>query len=162
MVVRPLLETELDQYMEIVRTNQVGVFLGMKAAAPAMARGGGGSIINISSTAGLRGARNLLAYVASKFAVRGMTQSAALELGPLGIRVNAIHPGGIDTVMGRGDFPGFEDIDSEAYYRSTPAGRRGQPEEVARLGVYLASDESDYVRGASFLVDGGISAGERF
>ena len=158
--VAPLLETSLERYLDVVRTNQVGVFLGMKAVVPAMREGGGGSIINISSINGLHATANLLAYCASKFAVTGMTQAAAQELGPLGIRVNSIHPGGIDTAMQHAE--GFEDVDSEAFYARTPAGRSGRPEEVADLGVFLASDASDYVRGATFVVDGGIASGLRY
>jgi 3alpha(or 20beta)-hydroxysteroid dehydrogenase len=89
-----------------------------------------------------------------------MTQAAARELGALGIRVNSIHPGGIDTAMNSRE--GFENLDSDAFYASTPAGRVGRPEEVADLGVFLASDASDYLRGASFVVDGGISSGLRY
>jgi len=158
----PLVDTSIDDYLDVVKTNQLGCFLGMRAAAPVMAKAGSGSIVNISSTQGLEGAAGLSAYVASKFAVTGMTQTAALELGPQGIRVNSIHPGGIDTDMGDGDMEGFEDVDSSAFFASTPAGRMGAPEEVARMAVYLASDESDYVRGAAFRVDGGIMAGERY
>ena len=158
--VRPLLETSLEDYLDVVRTNQVGVFLGMKAVAPAMRDAGGGSIINVSSINGQHGTAGLLAYCASKFAVTGMTQVAAQELGPLGIRVNSIHPGGIDTPMNSDE--GFEDVDSVAFYARTPAGRIGRPEEVAELGVFLASDASDYLRGAAFVVDGGISAGLRY
>jgi 3alpha(or 20beta)-hydroxysteroid dehydrogenase len=158
--VGPMLDTSLDRYQEVVATNQLGVFLGMKAAVPSMRELGGGSMINVSSVNGLQGTGHLLAYCASKFAVHGMTQCAALELGPLGIRVNSIHPGGIDTPMT--DSEAFEDVDSEAFYAATPAGRSGQPAEVASMGVFLASDESDYVRGAAFVVDGGIIAGVRY
>jgi len=158
--VQGLLETTLEQYLDVTRTNQVGVFLGMKAVAPALRDAGGGSIINISSINGLHGTARLLAYCASKFAVTGMTQAAAQELGPLGIRVNSIHPGGIDTAMNSD--PGFEDVDAAAFYAATPAGRIGRPEEVADMGVFLASDESDYLRGAAFVVDGGIASGLRY
>ncbi|MCH2169196.1 glucose 1-dehydrogenase [Myxococcota bacterium] len=160
--ISPLIDTSLGDYLDVVNTNQLGCFLGMRSVAPVMAKAGRGSIVNISSTQGLEGAAGLSAYVASKFAVTGMTQTAALELGPQGIRVNSIHPGGIDTEMGDGDMEGFEEIDSEAFFASTPAGRMGAPEEVARMALYLASDESDYVRGAAFRVDGGIMAGERY
>jgi 3alpha(or 20beta)-hydroxysteroid dehydrogenase len=101
-----------------------------------------------------------MAYSASKWAIRGMTKCAAIELGRFGIRVNSIHPGGIDTAMQ--DAPGFEGIDSAAFYAATPAGRSGRPEEVADLGVYLASDASAYVRGATFVVDGRIASGLRY
>jgi 3alpha(or 20beta)-hydroxysteroid dehydrogenase len=91
-----------------------------------------------------------------------MTQTAAQELGPLNIRVNAIDPGGIDTAMGGPDAEGFEYVDTDAFYASIPAGRIGQPAEVASLGVFLASDESSYMHGAYFTVDGGITAGLRY
>ena len=83
-------------------------------------------------------------------------------MGASGIRVNAIHPAGIDTPMGDGTIEGFEGVDSEAFYASTPAGRMGKPEEIARMAVYLASDDSDYIRGSSFCVDGGVLAGQTF
>ncbi len=157
-----LLDTKLEDYVNVVQTNQIGCFLGMKAVALSMIQGGGGSIVTISSSQGLQGAPALCAYVASKFAVTGMTQTAALELGASGIRVNAIHPAGIDTPMGDGTIEGFEGVDSEAFYASTPAGRMGKPEEIARMAVYLASEDSDYIRGASFCVDGGVLAGQTF
>ncbi|MCP5043610.1 MAG: SDR family NAD(P)-dependent oxidoreductase, partial [bacterium] len=95
----PMLETSLEDYMRVVEVNQVSCFLGMKAVAEPMREAGGGSIVNISSIAGLTGTPLLIAYTASKFATRGMTKVAALELGPLGIRVNSIHPGGVATPM---------------------------------------------------------------
>lgn len=156
---KPLLDITLDDYMDVVRINQVGTFLGMQKLAPVMRDAGGGSIINVSSINGQRGSSLLTAYSASKFAVTGMTQCAALELGPLGIRVNSIHPGGIDTPMTKGPEQGRRDVDPGAFFAGTPAGRVGEPAEVASMAVYLASDESDFVRGAAFVVDGGISTG---
>jgi 3alpha(or 20beta)-hydroxysteroid dehydrogenase len=160
--VAPIAQIELDDYLRVVRVNQVGCLLGMKAAIPALARTGGGSIVNISSTAGLEGVAGLVAYVASKFAILGMTRTAAIELAGAGIRVNAILPGGIDTPMGRGDMEGFEEVDTEAAYASIPLKRIGKPEEVARLALYLASDESSYCTGSQFVVDGGLTAGQSF
>jgi len=153
----PLLETTADQYMRIIKVNQLGVFLGMKAVAPAMRERGGGSIVNISSIAGLRGSQGLIAYGASKWAVRGMTKTAALEFGPLGIRVNSIHPGIIDTPM-LSDL-GIGDAAVKDMMRTRiPLGDVAQPEQVARLALYLASDESDHSTGSEFIVDGGITA----
>ena len=152
-------DTTLDEYRRIIDVNQVGVFLGMRTAIPAMLRAGGGSIVNISSTNGLAGYGGSIAYTASKFAVRGMTKNAALEYGTAGIRVNSVHPGGIDTEMTRPAFVGFSEEDAKAAYAMTPLGRIGQPDEVANLVLFLASDESSYCTGAEFVVDGGMLAG---
>ena len=153
-------DVSLDQYMRVVEINQVGVFLGMRSAIPAMLRNRGGSIVNTSSTNGLAGYGGTIAYTASKFAVRGMTKNVALEYGKAGIRANSIHPGGIDTVMIRPEgLGGFtEEAQAEAF-GMTPIPRVGQPEEVARLALFLASDESSYCTGAEFLIDGGMLAG---
>ena len=121
--------------------NQVGCLLGMQAVIPSMIEQGGGAIVNISSTCGLQGTAGLSAYVSSKFAIRGMTKTAAIELGPLKIRVNAICPGGIDTAMGRGD--DFGSVDTSAITswacRSRASAVRTRS---ARAAVFLASDES--------------------
>ena len=153
----PLEEMSLDTYMEVVQTNQVGVFLGMRAVVPAMRAAGSGSIINISSNAGLEGVSGVMGYVASKWAVRGMTKSAALELGRYGIRVNSVHPGGVDTPMLRQD--DFEEVDQGAVFASQPIPRIGRPEEIAKLVLFLASDESSFSTGSEFLADGGMMAG---
>jgi 3alpha(or 20beta)-hydroxysteroid dehydrogenase len=160
--VAPIERIALEDYMRVVRVNQAGCLLGMRAVIPAMRKAGGGSIINVSSTCGIEGSAGLVAYVATKFAIVGMTKTAALELGALGIRVNAILPGGIDTPMGRGDMEGFERIDTEAVYAALPLGRIGRPEEVAKLAVFLASDESSYCTGSQFVIDGGMTAGPRW
>ena len=153
-------ETSLEDYMRLVEINQVGVFLGMKAAIPAMMRNRGGSIVNISSTNGFSGYGGTIAYTASKFAVRGMTKTAALEYGKANIRVNSIHPGGIDTPMTRPDNLGeLGEADQEQMYGQFALGRAGQPDEVANVALFLASDESGYCTGAEFLVDGGMLAG---
>ena len=149
----------LDDYLEVVNVNQVGCFLGMKAAIPALRRAGGGSIVNISSTAGLEGVAGMAAYCASKFAIRGMTKVAALELGHAGIRVNSVHPGTIDTLMVWG--PEFEKVDKAAYFAKQPIPRIGTPDEVAALVLFLISDESRFSTGAEFVADGGVLAGHR-
>ncbi len=154
-----LADTTLEDYRSVIDVNQVGCFLGMRAVAPAMRSVGGGSIVNTSSVAGLHGVRNAFAYSASKFAIRGMTRSAALELGADGIRVNSIHPGSIDTPMINTDE--FAAVDRDAYFSGIPAGRIGQPADVAPLAVFLASEESAYCTGAEFIVDGGASVGTR-
>lgn len=149
-------DTELEEYELVIRINQTGVFLGMKTAAPAMRRAGAGSMVNISSLAGMKGIGGAVAYTASKYAVRGMTKTAAIELGSAGIRVNSVHPGGIETPMtspvGASSEPGAQEY-------SYPIPRIGRPEEVAQLVLWLASDKSSYSTGAEFLVDGGDMAG---
>ena len=153
-------DTPLEDYMRVIEINQVGVFLGMKAAIPAMLRNRKGSIVNISSTNGLSGYGGTIAYTASKFAVRGMTKNAALEYGKAGIRVNSIHPGAIDTAMTKPDnIGGITLEDQDTLYDLTALPRVGQPEEVASLALFLASDESSYSTGAEFLIDGGMLAG---
>lgn len=144
-------------YMKTIEINQLGVFLGMRSVAAAMKAAGGGSIINISSIAGLGGAVGGVAYCASKFAVRGMTKVAAMELGPDNIRVNSIHPGGVMTNM-LSD-AGLTGAGADALFARTPLGRIAQPEEMATLAAYLASDDSSYSTGSEFVADGGLTAG---
>jgi 3alpha(or 20beta)-hydroxysteroid dehydrogenase len=153
-----LIETQtLEEYLAIINVNQVGCWLGMKTVAPALRAAGGGSIVNTSSTSGFIGTPGMAAYTASKFAVRGMTKCAAMELGHAGIRVNSVHPGGIDTEMVR--LPEFGNVDSAVVYGGHPIPRVGRPDEVAQLMVFLASDESSYCSGSEFIVDGGMLAG---
>jgi len=150
----PLLETSLDEWQKTLSINQTGVFLGMKSVVPLMSQSDGGSIINISSIAGLRGTRQLHAYGATKWAVRGMSKSAALELAPHRIRVNSVHPGLIDTAM-------LDEIPApsrQALTESVPIGRLTSPEEVATLVRFLASDESSSCTGHEFVIDGGLFA----
>jgi len=149
-------ETRLDDYMRVVGVNQVGTFLGMRAAVEPMKKAGGGSIVNVSSIDGLQAKNGIVAYAATKWAIRGMTRVAALELGRHGIRVNSLHPGGIDTVMGNPT--GTPDIDQ--FYRRIPIARAGRAIEIARMALFLASDESSYSTGSEFVADGGWHAGE--
>jgi 3alpha(or 20beta)-hydroxysteroid dehydrogenase len=153
----PLVDMTTDDYMDVIRVNQVSVFFGMRAVAPAMQRRGGGSIVNISSVDGMAGMAYVIGYVASKFAVRGMTKTAAVELGPLGIRVNSVHPGGVDTPMIRP--PGMEGLDYDAMFSRLPIPRCGTPEDIASLVSFLASDQSSYITGAEHVIDGGLLAG---
>jgi 3alpha(or 20beta)-hydroxysteroid dehydrogenase len=138
---------DMAKWQQVIDVNLTGTFLGMQASVEAMKAAGGGSIINVSSIEGLRGAVMVHPYVASKWAVRGMTKSAALELGAHQIRVNSIHPGFIRTPMTK-HFPDN--------MLKIPLGRPGQPDEVATFVVFLASDESRYSTGAEFVVDGGL------
>jgi len=135
----------------VIAVNQTGVFLGMRAVAPAMIAQKSGSIVNISSVAGLEGVFGSMAYTASKFAVRGMTKVAAKELGPQGVRVNSVHPGIIETEM-------TKDFDKPRMLRGVPLGRAAAPEEVGSLVLFLLSDESSYCTGQEFVVDGGMHA----
>ena len=155
--VTDLADCPLDEYMQVIQVNQVGVFLGMKTVAPAMKQAGGGSIVNISSIDGLIGMTGGTAYCASKFAVRGMTKVAALELGKHGIRVNSIHPGGILTPMITG--AGLDAQTAGEIFGRVPLQRIGQPEEIATLAAYLASDDASYSTGSEFIADGGLTAG---
>ncbi len=152
-------DTSVEEYMEVIRVNQVGVLLGMRAVVPAMQKTGAGTIVNISSVNGFVGLAGTVAYTASKFAVRGMTKVAALELGPLGIRVNSIHPGGVDTPMVSPDALGVPAGATAATYRTLPLGRIGRAEEIAELALFLSSDRSSYCTGGEFLADGGMLAG---
>ena len=147
----------LDDYMEIINVNQVGCFLGMRAVAPQMKEQRSGSIINTSSTSGFVGTVGLVAYTASKFAVRGMTKVAAMELGHFGIRVNSVHPGGVATEML--NQPEFANVADNNVYAGQPIPRIGQPEEIAKLMVFLASDDASFSTGSEFIIDGGYMAG---
>ena len=158
----PLAEMTLDSYRRVTEVNQTGVFLGMRAAVEPMTRAGGGSIINISSIDGLIGMDFILSYVASKWAVRGMTKTAARELAPRGIRVNSIHPGFIYTHLAveseEALAPTHAVLDAHTE-RLAPMKRTGEPEEIARLALFLASDESSYSTGSEFVADGGLTSG---
>jgi len=147
----------VDDYMEAVRVNQLGCFLGMQAVVTTMRAQGRGSIVNVSSIAGLQGVAGAVPYVATKWAIRGMTKTAAIELGHDGIRVNSVHPGVIDTLMTNN--PQFADVDKQAVFDAFPIPRIGTPEEVAEVIAFLASDASSYCTGAEFIVDGGAVAG---
>lgn len=148
----PLDALDEDEFRRVVDINQLGTFLGMKTVVPSMRRAGGGSIVNISSLAGLIGFPYALAYTASKWAVRGMTKSLATELGPEGIRVNSIHPGVIDTPILAAS-PAIADE-----VKALPLGRIGRPADVANMILFLASDESGYSTGSEFVLDGGWQA----
>lgn len=148
---KTLEETSLDDYRRVVEVNQVGVFLGLRTVAPTMRQAGSGSIINISSLAGLRGTNMPLAYAATKWAVRGMSRAAAAELAACGVRVNAVFPGYVDT--------GMIDVGHAEIAQRVPLGRRlASPEEIAEVVLFLASDASRYMTGAELVVDGAVTA----
>lgn len=148
-------ELPVDQFRHTVDVNQLGTFLGMQAVVPAFRAAGGGTIVNISSTAGLLGDRGLIAYAASKFAVNGMTRVAAMELGVDNIRVNSVCPGVIQSDM----TAGFRADIMASLAAQLPLRRFGAPHEVSNLVVFLTSDESSYITGAELVVDGGRLAG---
>ncbi|MET1086530.1 MAG: SDR family oxidoreductase, partial [Arthrobacter sp.] len=146
----PVGDYSLAQWDSVLAVNLTGTFQGITAAVPALRSRQGGSIINISSIAGIRGYEQLPGYTASKFGVRGLTKAAALDLGRDGIRVNSVHPGFILTPMTEGLVPSTSHVALD---------RVGKPWEVAELVLYLAGDESSFVTGAEFVIDGGETAG---
>ena len=151
-----VLDTSGEQWDTVLDINAKGVFLGTKLAIPEMRKAGGGSIVNISSTAGLVGSRTSTAYSASKGAVRLFTKSTAVQYGVEGIRANSIHPGPIDTAMGDQVWP---DAGSrEETIGRTALKRIGTPEDIANGALFLASDESSFMTGAELVIDGGVTA----
>ncbi|MFM7061682.1 MAG: SDR family NAD(P)-dependent oxidoreductase [Actinomycetes bacterium] len=175
LAMAPLVETTIETFRSIVDVDLLGPFLGMKVVGGAMAEAGHGSIVNVSSAAGMIGFSNIGAYAAAKWGLRGITKTAALEFGPSGVRVNSIHPGGVTTPMvgvvgepalGEPPAPGTVDPDpvlaeADLMAADQPIARMGRPVEIARLALFLASDESSYCTGAEFVVDGGQTAGHR-
>jgi 3alpha(or 20beta)-hydroxysteroid dehydrogenase len=155
---KSILKTTVDEYRAVVDVNQIGAYTGIHVVAPAIIAAGGGSIVNISSVNGFVGAWGIAAYVSSKFALRGLTRVAAIELARKGVRVNSIHPGPIDTPMLRGGLPeGLDPVVAMA--GAVPAGRVGTVGDVAAMVAFLLSDEASYCYGAEFVVDGGFLAG---
>ncbi|MFJ5301063.1 SDR family NAD(P)-dependent oxidoreductase [Streptomyces sp. NPDC088350] len=159
-----LVDTPLDEFMEVVRVNQVGCFLGIKTVAPAMEDGG--TIVNTASYTAVTGMAAVGTYAATKHAILGLTRVAALELASRRIRVNAVCPGAVDTAMSN---PARLDPDAdpeemtraldELYRKLVPLGRIGRADEVARLALFLTSDDSSYITGQPFVIDGGWLAG---
>lgn len=156
----PLEEISTAEYLKVVSINQLGCFLGMRTCAAPMREAGGGSIVNIASTAGIEGVGGALHYTATKHAVIGMTKVAALELGPARIRVNAVCPGAMATPLIAEVYGTSTSNLLAMHMPNAPLGRMGSPDEVARTVVFLASDESSYTTGSAFVVDGGLTAGE--
>jgi len=147
--VYPLIDFPMDAWNAVIAVNLTGTFLGMRAVAPVMTEAGKGSIINVSSIEGMQAVAQHHAYVASKFGIRGITKSAAIELGPAGVRVNSIHPGLIETAMTEG---------MDASVMQIALERAAQPAEVSNLIVFLASEDSSYSTGSEFVIDGGVGA----
>lgn len=168
-VIKTLADTTLEDLRRISAVNEHGVYMGIKHAVEPMKRRGGGSIVNTSSAAGIRGAFGLTAYCMTKGGVRLLTKAAAVELARSGtnIRVNSIHPGGIETGMIESIYKGFAHYGlaetpaaaKEAFTQGHPIGRLGQPTDIANAFVFLACDESSFVTGAELSVDGGFCAG---
>lgn len=149
----PLLETDTAQFERHTRVNQLGTFLGMRAVVPAFERTGSGAIVNISSTVALRSAPNAIAYTATKWAVRGMTKAAALELADKNIRVNSVHPGPIDTDM----ISVRTREENLRRVQQIPMKRLGTAQEIAGLVLFLLCDDSRYMTGAEVAMDGGAA-----
>ncbi len=159
LVFSPIEQMTAAEFRRVLEINAVGTWLGMKAVLGPMRAAGGGSIINVSSIEGMTGAADCSAYAASKFAVRGMTKSAAQELGQYGIRVNSIHPGGIVTPMVMETAQSMDPERGERYFKALPLRRFGESAEVSRLVAFLGSDDSSYCTGAEFVADGGLLSG---
>ncbi|MEM1110376.1 MAG: glucose 1-dehydrogenase [Pseudomonadota bacterium] len=160
--VAAIADTSLEDYQRVIGVNQVGTFLGMQSVIAPMKAAGGGSIINFSSIDGLMSKNGIMAYSSTKWAVRGMTKSAAIELGQYGIRVNSVHPGGIFTDMGGRSDQNNDPSSMDSTYANFPIPRVGLPEEVAQVVLFLATDEGSYCTGSEFKVDGGWNAGLRW
>jgi 3alpha(or 20beta)-hydroxysteroid dehydrogenase len=159
-IVHPATITDLkkDDFERVLRINLIGSWLGMKAVAPAMEAQGRGAIVNVCSTSALHGINGLAAYLSSKWALRGLTKTAAMEFARKGIRVNAVFPGGINTPMGNVTGEPVEDL--AKYYTGYPIQRIGEPEEVAQANLFLASDAASFICGAELAVDGGQTVGQ--
>jgi NAD(P)-dependent dehydrogenase (short-subunit alcohol dehydrogenase family) len=160
--VRPLVDYPEETFDRVLAVNVKGVWLGLKTVAPLLRARGGGVIVNTASIAGLRGSRNLVAYTASKHAVVGLTRTAALELAPDGIRVNAVCPSPIETAMVRALEEGASPANPAAFHErmaaTIPLRRYGTPEEVAALVTFLCSADANYITGGIYTVDGGAMA----
>jgi 3alpha(or 20beta)-hydroxysteroid dehydrogenase len=160
LLFRTLLETSAADYERVLRINLMGGFLGLHTIAPLMIERGRGSIVNISSVDGMKGANGLGAYASSKWGLRGLTKVAAMEFGHRGVRVNSVHPGGIDTSMTNPTQVSREQFDSA--YKMVPLQRGGTAAEVAAATLFLASDEASYINGAEIAVDGGLVIGQYY
>lgn len=153
----PITALTVEMIDRVLGINVKGTMLGLKHIGGAMCAAGRGAIVNISSVDGLRGANALSLYSSSKWAVRGLTKTAALEFGHQGVRVNSVHPGGVNTLMGNPQ--ALEGEAKNAGYERVPLQRIGEPEEIAAASLFLCSDDASYICGAELSVDGGWAAG---
>ena len=157
--VKPIRECSPEEFRQVVDTNLAGTFLGIKSVCEQMIAQGGGAIVNMSSPGGFEGTFGMPAYTSSKWGIRGLTKTAAVELGQFGIRVNAVIPGPMPTAMTRR--PGWTDDDYQRHYGSSvPLARMAHVDEVANLTVWLASDQASYCTGGDYAADGGVTAGK--
>ncbi len=157
LVFKAIAEQTTEEYMNVLNINLVGCYNGIRAVFEPMKENGSGSIINISSIDGLQAKNSLSAYASSKWGMRGLTKSAAIEFGKYGIRVNTVHPGGINTAMGNQEAQETDDLN--VFYKDQALPRVGMPIEVARMSLFLATDEASYSTGSEFKVDGGWNGG---
>ncbi len=157
LVFKAIKDQTSAEYMNVLNINLVGCYNGIRAVIEPMKKAGSGSIINISSIDGFQAKNSLSAYASSKWGMRGLTKAAAAELGHHNIRVNTVHPGGINTAMGNSDQ--LDDKSVNVFYKNHPLPRVGMPVEVARMSLFLATDEASYSTGSEFMVDGGWNGG---
>ncbi|MGW7069939.1 SDR family NAD(P)-dependent oxidoreductase [Streptomyces sp. NPDC054855] len=161
-----LVSTPLEEFQQIIQVNQIGCFLGIRTVAPEIGAAGGGTIVNTASYTAMTGMAYVGAYAATKHAILGLTRVAALELAARNIRVNAVCPGAVDTPMTNpaqldptADPVEAGEAVAELYKKLVPLGRIGRPEEVAALALFLTGDDSAYITGQPFVIDGGWLAG---
>ncbi|MHA7833082.1 MAG: SDR family NAD(P)-dependent oxidoreductase [Algiphilus sp.] len=160
LLFRTLQDTSLEDYRKVIDINLGGTFLGTRIIGATMLAQGSGAIVNISSADGMKGANGLGAYCSSKWGIRGLTRVAAMEYGHRGVRVNSVHPGGVDTSMGNPFAEERKEVDKR--YGMVPLQRVGDPDEVARVSVFLASDAASYLCGSEIAVDGGMLTGQYY
>jgi 3alpha(or 20beta)-hydroxysteroid dehydrogenase len=160
--VQPIAETDLEDFLKVQNVNVAGAFLGLKHVLPIMTKQESGSIINTSSVAGFGGTPGVAPYVTSKHALVGLTKVAALEAAPFNVRVNSIHPSPVNTRMMRSLEAGFAPDNAEGaqeqFAQGIPLGRYGESEDIASLVVFLASDDSKFITGSQYRIDGGMAA----
>ncbi|WP_420429139.1 SDR family NAD(P)-dependent oxidoreductase [Algiphilus sp.] len=160
LLFRTLQDTSLEDYRNVLDINLCGTFLGTRIIGATLLAQGAGSIVNISSADGMKGANGLGAYCSSKWGIRGLTRVAAMEYGHRGVRVNSVHPGGVDTSMGNPFAEERKEVDKR--YSMVPLQRVGDPDEVARVSAFLASDAAAYLCGSEIAVDGGMLTGQYY